>query len=561
MSKTTKDFKMNKNYRNIYANFIFPNYNLFSIFVRIFCCLIFIYTILITAWFADDSFILFRHVVNFVNGGGITFNIGQRMQGFTSPLWFFVLGIFSFLTNDYLMTFMVVNICTTLLGFLVLLYVEYKINNNNIPLFSPLILLVFSYSYIDFSSSGLENAMAHLLVSVLFLIVASSNQKYYRLMLFVIFALLMLTRLDYLFLILPFALLLAFDRFSLNSESIKKLIYDVSPGILVIVVWIVFSLFYFGFPLPNTYYAKLEAGYALEDYLVRGMWYFWDLRFDPSSFIIIITGLLVAAISLKKELIALAMGMILYMMYIVYIGGDFMRGRFFSVLVLLSIGLMIVAFSKKTMHDWIKQACIIGVIISITIVAFVEFRFPFMSTLNYSGLTRDPERVIGIGIQDERGRFYGEWGLFSPNRNWPEINVLSIKKPVRFQYECGLLGLKSLTIIDLTFMIDLCGLTDPLIARLPAVKREGWRVGHAARQNPTDYGHFAIGEISRLSDENISDFAIDIDLVTKGELFSTERLYAIWRLNAGFYSNIDVEIYYKYFTTFMAITPQKVNKS
>jgi len=35
----------------------------------------------------DDSFITFRYVKNFVHGGGLTYNIGERVEGYTNFLW------------------------------------------------------------------------------------------------------------------------------------------------------------------------------------------------------------------------------------------------------------------------------------------------------------------------------------------------------------------------------------------------------------------------------------------------------------------------------------------
>jgi len=45
-------------------------------------------------WVGEDAFIFFRYVDNLINGHGLVFNIGERVEGFTSPLWvFFLAGI------------------------------------------------------------------------------------------------------------------------------------------------------------------------------------------------------------------------------------------------------------------------------------------------------------------------------------------------------------------------------------------------------------------------------------------------------------------------------------
>ena len=43
------------------------------------------------AWVSEDSFITFRYVSNALHGFGPVFNIGERVQGYTHPLWFVLL--------------------------------------------------------------------------------------------------------------------------------------------------------------------------------------------------------------------------------------------------------------------------------------------------------------------------------------------------------------------------------------------------------------------------------------------------------------------------------------
>ncbi|HMX74942.1 MAG TPA: hypothetical protein PKE35_11865, partial [Anaerolineales bacterium] len=41
-----------------------------------------------TSWVGDDAIITFRSLENFLHGYGPVFNIGERVQTFTHPLWF-----------------------------------------------------------------------------------------------------------------------------------------------------------------------------------------------------------------------------------------------------------------------------------------------------------------------------------------------------------------------------------------------------------------------------------------------------------------------------------------
>ena len=44
-------------------------------------------------WVTDDAFITFRVVRNFLAGDGPVYNLGERVQAYTHPLWFWLLSV------------------------------------------------------------------------------------------------------------------------------------------------------------------------------------------------------------------------------------------------------------------------------------------------------------------------------------------------------------------------------------------------------------------------------------------------------------------------------------
>ncbi len=54
--------------------------------------LVFSLVILRVSWISDDAFITFRSIENFVHGYGPVYNVGERVQTFTHPLWMLLLG-------------------------------------------------------------------------------------------------------------------------------------------------------------------------------------------------------------------------------------------------------------------------------------------------------------------------------------------------------------------------------------------------------------------------------------------------------------------------------------
>ena len=93
------------------------------------------------------------------------------------------------------------------------------------------------------------------------------------------------------------------------------------------------------------------------------------------------------------------------------------------------------------------------------------------------------------------------------------------------------------------YIIDLCTLTDPFLARLPPIQNGFFTTGHLIRMIPTDYGERLLGNIDSLPDERLNDMLDDFLLVARGNLFSLDRIRAIWRLNTGHYKNLDLSDY------------------
>ena len=44
------------------------------------------------AWLSDDAYITLRSVENFTHGYGAVYNVGERVQSFTHPLWMLLLS-------------------------------------------------------------------------------------------------------------------------------------------------------------------------------------------------------------------------------------------------------------------------------------------------------------------------------------------------------------------------------------------------------------------------------------------------------------------------------------
>src|ERR1044072_5834284 len=53
-----------------------------------------------TAWVSDDAFITFRTVDNLLNGYGLRWNVVERVQSYTHPLWMFAIAAGHWITGE-----------------------------------------------------------------------------------------------------------------------------------------------------------------------------------------------------------------------------------------------------------------------------------------------------------------------------------------------------------------------------------------------------------------------------------------------------------------------------
>ena len=145
--------------------------------LRIFGLIALIYIALITCWISDDAQITFRQILNFINGDGITFNFGERVQAFSHPLWFILLSGIVAVTRELYVTVSLVSILISTLAILLYFRLEKQLTRDKLPYISPIFFLIFSWAFCDYMTSGLENTLSFLLVSILLSLLFHKNSQ------------------------------------------------------------------------------------------------------------------------------------------------------------------------------------------------------------------------------------------------------------------------------------------------------------------------------------------------------------------------------------------------
>ncbi len=477
------------------------------------------------AWVSDDAYITFRTIDNFCNGLGMRWNVAERVQSFTHPLWMLLLSCFYYVTREAFLTSILLSIALSAVALLILIR---QSRLSAYSLFPVLTLLISSKAFIDYSTSGLENGLSYALLA------AFSYCYFYRTdkpknlgLLSLIAALAALNRLDTILLYGPALLMATWQCRKSYQASLSVLLKYGFLGFLPLIAWTLFSIVYYGFPFPNTAYAKLNTGIDAWDYFLQGISYFLDsLMNDTVTLTGILTALGFTFYYRKRKERVFAIGLILYLLYILRIGGDFMSGRFFSVPVLAAAILI-----SRIRIQGIPALLIAGIL---GIVGLSVHR----PTLKYGRDYRPVMYDITVsGIMDERGVYYGCSGLVGTNRYVmePSCPMVALGKTVRAAGDTlvveGSLGYFGYYAGPEAHVVDYLALSDPLLARIPAKSKKLWRIGHFVREIPAGYLESLQSGQNELENPEYQELYESVRLITREPIWTRERWKAIWQLN------------------------------
>lgn len=511
---------------------------------RFFTLLIFIGIITLLAWQSDDAYHAYIMAKNLVEGNGFVYNIGQRATASSCPLFTLVVALGYFVIRDMFFVSLLINIIFSALAYKILVWNMCKTKRQIVLCFC---VLVGSVSFVSYTTSGLENSMLFFLAA-LFLNIYFKNKVYSgkkMLAIAVLVALIAMTRMDAVLMFAPMAVFIFL--FKRDKVSFPKAVLIGIVGLSPFVLWEVFATFYYGFPFPNTAYAKLGTDIALRDYLVRGVKYFINaLICDPIVLIVPLITILCAVAVKRAQYIWCMVGVCIYCVYLLYIGGDFMMGRHFTVMFYMSIFCYLDIRNKEfTIRGRGARfnKAFVGIIVACLVFSYTTdaITSQFLYGANFSS-----------PISDERAGYFKHASLFNNVYSLITTGDLCIRGAWNEQGidEARAMGARGTILKNCPgisryynadmYLNDTYALGDPFLAHLPAVKEDNWRIGHMWREAPNGY----VDQVIFGSDENgnrienpdISKYYDVIMEVTSGELFDANRIKMVIDLNLGKYN-------------------------
>jgi len=364
----------------------------------------------------DDAFISYRYAQNLVEGNGLVWNPGEYVEGYSNFLWVLLLavGLKFGMTPEHFSYFLAMPFHLLGLIFTYLLARKLLIDRNEYSHYSqspdktynqtinpnlwPLLVLLWvgtNHSLAAFAKSGMETSLQFMLFVLIAYIVSSAVQEGWSIGRIVTTSILLnialLTRPDS---IIP----IVFVSGVFYKNHIKKFTKDAKaedagfrrvldyslfnlPFILLFITYFFWKNNYYGSMLPNSANVKLE-GFSHAGYGLYYLYLFMICHLlAPFLIMAIWRGNWLLRTNVKVG--GLAMFTLIWMLYIVYIGGDFMEFRF-MVPVLPFIGIVIVYVLTRS----IRNPATLTALAVLLLIGNVNSRFTLEKTVQGYGIEK-----------------------------------------------------------------------------------------------------------------------------------------------------------------------------
>ena len=404
------------------------------------------------AFIQDDAYTVFRYVKNFLSGNGLVFNPGERVQGYTDFLWvlFLIVGGRYFnlpaLAQTLSITFgSVFLLALPYFAFLVLKEEKGK-PADLLLILLPSFVFAFNADFVYWSVSGMETPLYLLLFTAT--VVAKANNS----RLFTPLAVLTsLTRPEgiLLFFVLEFGELL-FRQKEQGKQDYFKIAFETFFYSVLVLSYLLFSYFYYGNFLPNTFYAKTGFDWF---HLKRGVKYFTDYFSQAYAIVFLAVPVVYYLIKKKKnytQTLLLTVTLV-FIFYNVLIGGDVLpMGRFFlppSALGVLLFVLMLkeLAFLFFNKSSVLYTSVIVAVVVLVSFVVIESYDARQAEAQNWRGF----ERGLVFKMKE-----YARW-------------IKKRQKETKRKFTVALSTIGAFSYYSDAIVVDMIGLTDSYIAHHP----------------------------------------------------------------------------------------------
>ncbi len=267
----------------------------------------------------DDAMISMRYAYNLAHGLGPVWNAGERVEGFTNPLWVGLMALVHLFPIGLNQTGLVIQIIGASFLTLNLLLVKSIVEHFSSDLFAMLSAVTLTAFYAPLNSYGLlgmeVSLLALMLTGVVWLILKSDGK--FNIWVYIILAVSTLVRFD---MAVPYIVILAVMFFVQKENRRQHLIWGTGLLILSLGGQTLARYLYYGALLPNTYYLKVE-GWPFTLRILRGLYALVQFAYY-SNWVLFLLPFTIFLFRRDWKVTLLALVFIGQAAYSVYVGGD-----------------------------------------------------------------------------------------------------------------------------------------------------------------------------------------------------------------------------------------------
>ena len=456
-------------------------------------------------WVNDDIFITLRYAENWLNGNGLVYNVGERVEGYTHFLWLCLIALFQRLGLNPVNVTEWLGLISYAAVLVVCAAISLKSRQGTKALF-PLatVILALHFDFKIWATSGLETSLFTLQIALtLFVLLFWQKEEKIRILVAgMIMTLNVMTRPDGAVFFAVFGLFVVIQSWARGKQPKSILIdtlYFSAAFFVLFLPYFAWKYSYYGDIFPNTYYAK-SGGLSNFD---QGFFYIYTfLRGYPSSLLMFL-GVVFLFLRLKsskdEKLIGRFREMLLQptsasvilmltaaaaysVLFVARVGGDFMYARFLSpVIPLLYLSAEI--GMRHLLAD--KRKYLFVLLVSIPLLVLYEKSLRDELFIEPNGQRKPAYQLQGIT---------DEYWYWTQTETFNGINPIEANELIGRQLEQYFRGTKVQVLLrgqaslgyygQFYQCVENAGLTDSFIAHLPLQERG--RPGHE-KNAPLNY--------------------------------------------------------------------------
>jgi hypothetical protein len=431
----------------------------------------------------DDAFISFRYARNLVDGHGLVFNPGERVEGYTNLLWVLVLAASMRLGGDPAVWSQVLGVAAGLGTLTVVFRAAGRVTSAPVALAAPAFLAT-NRTFCAWSTGGLESSLFTFL-GVLGVSLLGSARPRAFLWAGIALGLGALTRPEGVLVAAGVGLALGLEAWRARPTAGRRLPWRdlvpvLGPVALMVGAQLLFRLLYYGRFAPNTAAVKVPGLYPASG-LVHAALFARDNLLGPEAVALALAigaawprpGARASASTLSVTRCGLLASAV-YLLYIVLIGGDHFEYRFFHpILALLAVPLAAgVARGAEALRGTGSRT--LALTAAGTLAGLVALHGLVVSYAGFQSVDRPvalgPQRgrvsVVSVEFEQEFVRQFVRLGRWLRVHADPGETV-ALRAIGAVAYYSGLR------------VLDVHGLIEPDLSRLPVRRRDA--VGHERR--------------------------------------------------------------------------------